>query len=177
MMISASTSKQMWQTLLPAGIKSPVKRTVLLGIGNELNGDDAAGVQFVRLLKDNIQENMPATPAVLMIEGATAPENFTGTLRKFQPELVVMIDAALMGLQPGEMALINPDETEGITASTHTFPLSMLASFIKEEMGCRVWLIGIQPEANDQFTPLSPVVCAAVNDLAEQFIHHIDTLK
>jgi len=120
----------MWQTLLPAGIKSPVKRTVLLGIGNELNGDDAAGAQFVRLLKDNIQ-NMPATPAVLIIEGATAPENFTGTIRKFQPELVVMIDAALMGLQPGEMALIDPDETEGITASTHTFPLSMLASFIK----------------------------------------------
>jgi len=164
----------MWQTLLPAGIKSPVKRTVLLGIGNELNGDDAAGMQFVRLLKDNIQ-NMPATPAVLMIEGATAPENFTGTIRKFQPELVVMIDAALMGLQSGEMALIDPDETAGITASTHTFPLSMLASFIKQEMGCQVWLIGIQPEANDQFTPLSPVVSAAVNDLAEQFINHIKT--
>lgn len=172
MMISASTSKQIWQTLLPAGINSPAKKIILLGIGNELNGDDAAGVQFVRLLKAN-KRSTPA--AVLILEGGIAPENFTGTIRKFQPDLLIMIDAAQMDLISGEMALLDPDETEGITASTHTFPLSMLAGFIRQEMACQVRLIGIQPKANDPFTPLSPEVETAVDDLAEAFLDQMNS--
>jgi hydrogenase 3 maturation protease len=167
MTISASTSLEIWQTLLPEGI-SPSAKVALLGIGNEFNGDDAAGVQFIRQLQPDVR-----TPAVLLIEGGTAPENFTGAMRKFAPALVVMVDAAQMELQPGQTALLNPDETEGITASTHTFPLSMLAAYIRQEMGCEVWLIGIQPKGNEPFTPLSPEVETAISELADKFHIHM----
>ncbi|MEM5775422.1 MAG: hydrogenase 3 maturation endopeptidase HyCI [Anaerolineaceae bacterium] len=153
---------------------------VLLGIGNELNGDDAAGVQFVRLLRENLPADSNAAPAVfltadfpmLLIEGGTAPENFTGSIRKFQPHLVVMVDAAQMDLRPGQMALLEEALIDGITASTHSFPLSMLARYIRQEMNCRVHIIGIQPKANDQFTPLSAEVQAAITDLAQALLRH-----
>ncbi len=181
MTISASTSKQMWQILLPEETRTSAYRMVLLGIGNELNGDDAAGVQFVRLLREKLPADSDAAPAahlntiptVLLIEGAIAPENSTGSIRKFKPDLVVMVDAAQMDLQPGQMTLLDPDLIDGITASTHNFPLSMLAGYIRQEMNCEVRIIGIQPLGNDQFTPLSAVVETAVQDLVEEFLTHI----
>lgn len=179
MTTSASTSKQMWQILLPEEIRTSGFRMALLGIGNELNGDDAAGVQFVRLLREKLPADSNAAPAVLLtpasplllIEGGTAPENFTGSIRRFQPHVVVMVDAAQMDLEPGQMALLDEALIDGITASTHSFPLSMLARYIRQEMNCRVHIIGIQPLANDQFTPLSAEVQAAVNDLADALLH------
>ena len=71
-------------------------RVAILGVGNESNGDDGAGVRVVR----ELAARMPATPGVLLIDAGTAPENFTGPLRRFRPELVIEIDAAHLGAAP-----------------------------------------------------------------------------
>lgn len=158
-------------------------RTVILGIGQELRGDDAAGVEIARRLLELGAEFFTATadsrseqgsPAsnekVLVIPAGPAPENFTGTLRRFRPELVLLLDAAQMGAAPGEIGWLDPQETGGFSASTHTFPLGILAKYLVEATGCEVILIGIQPFENEVGSPLSAQVNQAVECVVAELI-------
>jgi hydrogenase 3 maturation protease len=139
-------------------------RVAILGVGNDMNGDDGAGVSVVRQLA----ARMPATPGVLLIDGGTAPENFTGPLRRFRPDLVVEIDAADHGEAPGTAAWIDWRDADGMSASTHTLPPSVLATFLSNDLGCRVTLLGIQPATLETGQCLSPAVAAAVSKLVER---------
>jgi len=138
-------------------------RVAILGVGNEMKGDDGAGVRVVR----ELSQRLPATPGVLLIDAGQAPENFTGPLRRFRPDLVVEVDAADQAAEPGAVAWLDWRDADGMSASTHTLPPSVLASFLSADLGCQVALIGIQPATLDLNAPLSPRVQAAVNDLAE----------
>ena len=138
-------------------------RVAILGVGNEMKGDDGAGVRVVR----ELSQRMPATPGVLLIDAGQAPENFTGPLRRFRPDLVIEVDAADQAAEPGAVAWIDWRDADGMSASTHTLPPSVLASFLTADLGCQVALIGIQPATLDLNVPLSPAVEQAVGELAE----------
>lgn len=146
-------------------------RVAVLGVGNEMNGDDGAGVRVVRALA----ARMAATPGVLLLDAGTAPENFTGPLRRFRPDLVVEIDAADQDQPPGTAAWIDWRDADGLSASTHTLPPSVLASYLTSELGCRVALIGIQPATLETGCPLSPAVADAVERLASQLAGWLST--
>lgn len=136
-------------------------RVALLGVGNDTHGDDGAGVSVVRALAPRLA----SAPSVLLIDAGVAPENFTGPLRRFRPDLIIEVDAADQGAQPGTVAWIDWRDADGVSASTHTLPPSVLASFLVAELGCEIRLIGIQPATLDDGEPLSPAVAAAVTDL------------
>ena len=160
-----NSCKRIWQTILPA---EKQEKIALLGIGSEFNGDDAAGVAFVRAVGDAFADS----PHVLVLEGGLAPENFTGTLRRYQPARVVLVDAAEMSQPPGAPALLDADQIEAMH-TTHTFPLNLLARYLQAEIGCRVFILGIQPAQTDPFTPLSAAVQKAVEKLAETLLGEI----
>jgi hydrogenase 3 maturation protease len=136
----------------------------VLGVGNDMNGDDGAGGGVVR----ELAARMAATPGVLLIDGGTAPESFTGPLRRFRPDLVIEIDAADQNQPAGTTAWIDWREADGMSASTHTLPPSVLATFLSADLGCRVALIGIQPATLEMGRGLSPEVATAVEHLADQ---------
>jgi hydrogenase 3 maturation protease len=138
-------------------------RVAVLGVGNELMGDDGAGVRVVR----ELAARLSATPGVLLIDGGVAPENHTGPLRRFRPDLVVEIDAAHLDRPPGSIRRVDWREADGLSASTHTLPPSVLAGFLVSELACEVVLIGIQPASLELNTPLSPAVERAVGQLAD----------
>ena len=138
-------------------------RVAVVGIGNELNGDDGVGVQVVRRLR----ARLGSRPDVLIIEAATAPENFTGPLRRFRPDLILLIDAASLDQTPGATAIIDWRDTDGLGASTHTLPPSVFARFLVEELDCRLALVGIEPAQLEFGQPLSPPVSAAAAGLVE----------
>ena len=91
-----------WLTSLKTTLKRATKpgnpaRLAVLGIGHELGGDDAAGVRVAGLLRKSAAGN----GQLLALEAGPAPENFTGKLRSFHPDLVLLVDAALMNSAPG----------------------------------------------------------------------------
>ena len=124
-------------------------------------GDDAAGVFVARRLKPFETDNL------LVVEACYVPENFTGTVRRLQPDLVLLVDAAQMGARPGFVNWIDWRDTTGISASSHTGPLSSVANFIETTMGCEVRIVGIQPADLTMNAPLSPAVEAAVGEVVE----------
>jgi hydrogenase 3 maturation protease len=141
-------------------------RTAVLGIGSELRGDDAAGIFAARLL----MERLPHTEHLLVLDAGPVPENFTGPLRRFQPDLVILIDAAHMGALPGEIRWLDPQDTTGFSASTHSLPLHVFASYLAHELGCEVRLLGIQPANTGFDRELSPEVKTGVHQAVEALI-------
>jgi len=138
-------------------------RLAVLGIGHELYGDDAVGVW----LAGRLDELTLANKNLLAIQGGPAPENFTGTLRRFGPDLILFVDAALMDLEPGKTGWLSWQDTTGFSASTHTLPLHILASYLTAELNCEVALLGIQPAQNQVGAPLSPEVQEAAEGVAK----------
>jgi hydrogenase 3 maturation protease len=136
-------------------------RIAFVGIGHELRGDDAAGVMLARAMQP-----LAASDRVLVIDAGPAPENCTGLLRCFRPDLVLLVDAAQMDESPGTVRWLAWQDTAGLSASTHTLPLHVLASYLTADLGCDVALIGIQPAENAIDTSLSPVVQQAIDEVA-----------
>jgi hydrogenase 3 maturation protease len=151
----------------------------VVGIGQELNGDDGAGVLVVRRLSalarrgsgkaaPNKSQGPGAFPGpcdLLIIEAAHAPENCLGPLLRFRPALVIVVDAAELGERPGTVRWLDWQETAGLSASTHTLPPSMLARFLVPAAGCEVAVLAIQAADTALGAPLSPEVAAAVEEI------------
>jgi hydrogenase 3 maturation protease len=147
-------------------------RLAIVGIGNELDGDDAAGVLAARALRPLLKD----ISHILVIDAGPAPENFTGPLRRHKPDLVVIIDAADIGktVEPGTIAWVEWQDTQGLSASSHSLPPSVLAKFLIEETGCRVGLLAIQASQLDFAEPPAPPVQRAVDELVQylnQLLH------
>ena len=111
---------------------------IILGIGNELKYDDGVGPFIIsELNKLNLNEN------VLLINAQTVPENFTGKIRKENPSHIILIDACLMGLNPGDYKIVNEDDFVKIGISTHSMSLSYFVKFLNQD---NILFIGIEPE-------------------------------
>ncbi len=138
-------------------IGNPSARVAVLGIGNEFSGDDAVGVQVARELASRLGSRSDC----LVLDGGTAPENFTGPLRRFRPDLVLLVDVAHFEAEPGTIAWLDWQQTDGLSGSTHTLPPSVLAQFLVGELACRLALLVIQPAQLEFGCPLSTPVRAA----------------
>ncbi|MBE0696715.1 MAG: hydrogenase 3 maturation endopeptidase HyCI [Anaerolineaceae bacterium] len=156
-------------------------RVAVVGIGNELKGDDAAGVLVARALKKwQIRQvghrNSPGkgdkqsgSPAeVLVVDAGPAPENFSGPLRRFCPDWVILVDAAEMAQPPGTFTWVDWQDVDGFSGSTHILPPSIIARFLFDEIGCQVAFIGIQPTSLEFDRPVSLVVTEAVEKVTHQ---------
>jgi len=162
--LTLSWQKQLRQAAAQLTKADASPRIAILGVGSELNGDDAAGVYTARALL-RYQARAMVPHSVLVIDAGLAPENFSGRLRQFGPHLVILIDAAHMGGPAGEIRLLAWEQATSLSASTHTLPLSMFSSFITTELGCQVALLGIQPQQIGPGQPFSLPVRNAVRRL------------
>ena len=133
-------------------------RAAIIGIGHELHGDDAAGVLLSRALKNRITKDS----RLLVIEAGQSPENFSGTLRRFRPHLVVMVDAAWMGSEPGIVQWLPWQEAGGTGILTHGLPIKDYSNYLATELDCEISLIGIQPANTSYLAPLSETVKSAI---------------
>lgn len=155
------------------------RRTVIIGVGNEFRGDDAAGIMAIRSLMKLLaargigflqppilEQKLYETKSLFLIEGGPAPENYSGAIRLFQPEAVVLIDAADMGLKQGQFSWVEWGQVSGFGGSTHTSSLSMFAEFLRRECQCVVFILGIQPSQFHLHKSLSAPARMAVKTIA-----------
>jgi hydrogenase 3 maturation protease len=131
---------------------------VLLGVGSDLRGDDAAGIMLAAKLKNN--------PKLTVLFGGTAPENLTGQIKKLKPSHLIIVDAAELKAAPGTVKLLMPEEIGGFSFSTHALPLSVMVDFIRADWPCDVIIIAIQPADVHFGAPVHPAVKRAVEEIA-----------
>ena len=149
-------------TRLKASNKRPL-RLAVVGIGHELRGDDAAGLVVAQQLRPFAHQHL------LVIDAGHAPENHTGLLRRFSPDLVILVDSAQLNQPPGTICWLPWQETTGLSATTHTMPPYMLARYLTAELSCEVALIGLQPVN----TALGGGLSTAVQEATGAVVHSL----
>ncbi|GHV48795.1 hydrogenase 3 maturation endopeptidase HyCI [Synergistales bacterium] len=135
---------------------SDLPALLVWGVGNVLMGDDAVGCEVVRALDER---------GVSATDCGTTPENHISTLKKNPPSTLLIVDAADMGLQPGDYALISLENLDAAFESSHGLPLSVLLAPFKNSIEIKV--IGIQPLSFVIASPLSETVAIAARRVAE----------
>lgn len=112
-------------------------KAVIVGIGDSLRADDGAGPALVERLAGRIP--------LLCINAGNAPERYLGRIAREEPDSVLLIDAAYMGLAAGEYRLLDLEETVPLELSTHGVSLRLLVDLLAPSLKGRVSLLGIQP--------------------------------
>ncbi len=110
---------------------------ILFGVGNPLLGDDGIG---------NYTAGRFRAGGWSVYDCGTVPENFTSLVRKARPRILVIVDAAELGLLPGEFRVVPEEYIEDVSIGTHQLPLTHLIEFLKDCTD-RIIFIGIQPRS------------------------------
>jgi len=135
---------------------------VLLCVGNSMMGDDGAGP----LLAEMCAARQPGTWQV--IDGGSAPENDVVAIRELRPDRLLIVDATDMGLNPGEIRIVDPDDIADLfMMTTHNMPLNYLVDQLREDVG-EVIFLGIQPDIVGFYYPMTPPVKEAVETVYQR---------
>lgn len=135
-------------------------RLIVVGIGNVLRADDGAGSHVARRL---LRRHGDA-----VFDAAQAPENYVAPIRRAEPSLVVLVDAADFGGSPGEVRVAGAGDVEGLMMGTHAPPLSMFMRMLELETGADVRLVAVQVATTTLGAEMSPEVAASVDALVEE---------
>ena len=121
------------------------EKLIILGVGNELKSDDGVGPFIVKnLMAENIESDR-----LLLINAETVPENFTGKLRKENPSHIIIVDACLMGGEPGDVKIVDKYDFANIGISTHSMSLSYFVKYLERDNDFKIIFVGIEPESMD----------------------------
>ena len=139
------------------------EKLIVLGVGNELKSDDGVGPFIIKKLKEENIEN----ENLLFIDAETVPENFTGKIRKENPTHLIIVDACLMNMQPGDMQIVDKDDFAEIGISTHSMSLSFFVKYLEKDTEFGIIFVGIEPETMEWGAKPTPKVEKAADDFIE----------
>ena len=140
---------------------SGAERVVIAGIGNEIRKDDFVGVKIVRALANKLESEN-----VFLIECETVPESYVSQIAKFNPSHVLLIDAGMLGLEPGQAKLVDVKQLAIYPAiSTHALPLRIFCELVEEMTKAKIALLAIQPKDVDFGEGLSPELEKTANQI------------
>jgi len=129
---------------------------VLVGIGNRLSTDDGVG--------SIVAQRMAGVPGWTAIDCGTALENVVGRIGRDEPDAVILVDAARMGLPAGSIRRLPMPSADRMLVSTHGLPLSFALERVTIRVPC-VTLVGIEPGDLSLGEGLSPAVSRAADRL------------
>jgi hydrogenase 3 maturation protease len=79
------------------------------------------------------------------------PESFMDEIAELKPTHVLLIDAAVMQLKPGDVRLFDAEKVTSFPAiSTHMLPLRVFCEYITKMSGAKIALLLIEP-GNTEF--------------------------
>jgi hydrogenase 3 maturation protease len=116
-------------------------------VGSPLRSDDVAGLEVARAVARRAAKAAGSAPKVLVLEGSTAPENFTGCIFDFKPSHIVVVDCAELGAEPGGIGLFPIEDIGGVSSNTHSLPLSVIFGYLRKSWPCEILVLGIQPKS------------------------------
>jgi len=141
---------------------SDAKKVVVAGIGNPIRSDDYVGLNIVEQLKGKLPET------VCLLECETVPESYLLDIEEFTPTHVLLIDAAFLGLNPGEARLVDAEKMGAFSAiTTHLLPLRVFCDYVKQATEAKIALLLIEPKSTEFNEGLTAEVQASAEQLAK----------
>jgi len=142
------------------------RNVAILGVGNPLRGDDGAGPALIERLQGKVR--------ALLIDAGDVPENYLGPIEAFQPQTVLIVDAALLGAAPGDIALVEKEGLANTTLSTHNASLALFSRVIQATTDADILLLAIQPETTAFGSAISARVDKTLAYLEELLIRYVN---
>jgi hydrogenase 3 maturation protease len=134
-------------------------KTVIVGIGSTLKGNDGAGPLVCEQLAGKVCANV--------IDAGTVPENYIQPIIKKAPQSLLIIDAVDFGASAGTIKVFKPERLNSFVFSTHTLSPHLFIDMIRQSIDVDVYFIGIQPVQ----TQLGQSVSAPVNQAVQQLVN------
>lgn len=141
----------------------------VLGIGNELLGDDGIGTCLARQLQEADLPGLCAIPAGI------APENAYGLVSASGASILLLVDAvAREDMAPGAWDFFDPDALDAAIHSTHSVPLSLFVRLWRGDIpGLDVQFLGINLGAAPAPGPPSAALETTRQELLTLFHRHL----
>lgn len=138
---------------------------MILGIGNEIKGDDALGSIIAQKSSQLFNKN----ENIVVFDGGTVPENYTGLIRKENPTHIILVDAVDMKKDPGYIRVVKKEEIANYNISTHAMPVSFLIKYMETTVSARIILVGVQPKSMGLAEPISKEVEESIDEVMATF--------
>jgi hydrogenase maturation protease HycI len=132
---------------------------VVVGVGNPLRGDDAAGCELAQRLQGRT--------AALVLNAESVPESELVRIAMALPDTVMFVDAVDLGTAPGSLAVLEAEQMANYGPSTHRVPLRILMECVRRDTVADVFLVAVQPRNVGFGEPMSAEVAASIALLAE----------
>jgi hydrogenase 3 maturation protease len=134
-------------------------KTLIVGIGNTLKGDDGAGPL--------VCEQLAGKTCAEIIDAGTVPENYIQPIIKKAPQNLIIIDAIDSGAPPGTIDIFRPEQISSFAFSTHTLSPRLFIDMITRQIKVDVYLLGIQPAQTQLGQSTSNQVSKAIQQLTK----------
>lgn len=145
-----------------------VTKTLVVGVGSRIRGDDMVGPYTIDILKEKMEAGKgPGTFELELLDVDVMPENFSKPIKGSGADIVFFVDAVDMGLDPGELRMVPRELIDATIPCSHNLPLSYLMGYIGERIE-KVELLGIQIERTglfDEMTEGSREACRKLADV------------
>ncbi len=99
-------------------------KKALLCIGNELRGDDGVAIAVGRAVEEHL-------PQWKVFFGYDTPENEFASLRAYEPDIIVVVDA-MSGFKEDKIEFIDLSDERTYIYSTHNLPTPILISYLRD---------------------------------------------
>lgn len=135
---------------------------LFVGLGNTYRGDDGAGLLFLKKLQ---QTQQFASSRFLNV--GTNPENYLQHMIDAHSELLIFIDCAEWGANPGTIDWLDADMIETVNISTHAYSIKMVEKFLQAHKPIAFKYLGIQPFQKK----LGNAISLALADIIDTFFN------
>jgi len=125
-------------------------KTVIVGIGNLLRGDDGFGPALIGRLQGKID--------LICIDAGSAPENYVGRILREEPDTILLVDVTHLNLEPGQYRLLEPADILKCGLTTHDMSARMLIEFLQIQTRGKIVMLGVQPKHVSLGEPMSECV-------------------
>ena len=133
-------------------------RLCVVGVGNRLRGDDAAGPELI--------DRLGGQGRLHCLDAGVAPENYLEKIVQIKPDTVLLVDAIDFGGAAGALRFLPAEQVAGGGLSSHALSLQVACDYLRQRASVRIFILGIQPAQLKLNSPLSVAVSAAVAKLA-----------
>jgi hydrogenase 3 maturation protease len=141
-------------------------RTVVLGVGNRLRGDDGVG--------SVIAGRLASISGVNVFDTETVPENYIGKALSTGCDNILFIDAMDFGEAPGYFNLQEISTIYDGYLSTHGSSLTLIIDMLGAEKPVKGYILGIQPEDTSLNEGLSDAVHEAADVIIGELVKWLD---